>query len=113
MNNPLLAIQLQAHGLKCDAPGCNHHDPRPTLTDFSIADNIGRPCPQCGANLLTHQDAAMLFRMKRWVCWINIVAFPFMVLCLPITLWKRLRRTHTEPFHCHMNGTGSVRIQKP
>jgi len=38
--------------LKCDAEGCDH---RETVGGLS-ADLIGKPCPKCGANLLTEED---------------------------------------------------------
>lgn len=38
--------------LKCDAPGCDHRELFGELT----ADLIGKPCPKCGASLLTQHD---------------------------------------------------------
>lgn len=38
--------------LKCDAVGCDHKEDRPGL----LEEDIGRPCPKCGANLLTRDD---------------------------------------------------------
>lgn len=38
--------------LRCDAEGCDHIEVVGTIT----ADMIGRPCPKCGANLLTESD---------------------------------------------------------
>ncbi len=38
--------------LQCDAPGCDHREMRPAL----LEEDIGRPCPKCGANLLTRED---------------------------------------------------------
>lgn len=38
--------------LKCDAPGCGHVEQVAEMT----ADLIGKPCPSCGANLLTQED---------------------------------------------------------
>jgi len=38
--------------LKCDAPGCDHRENHETL-DASMVD---KPCPKCGANLLTQAD---------------------------------------------------------
>lgn len=45
--------------LLCDAPGCGHNEPKPrpeTLEQMRAY--IGTPCPKCGANLLTKEDAA-------------------------------------------------------
>lgn len=38
--------------LKCDAEGCDHREEVETITES----DIGRPCPKCGANLLTEED---------------------------------------------------------
>ncbi len=38
--------------LKCDAPGCDHVEDIDRIT----ADDIGRPCPKCGADLLSQSD---------------------------------------------------------
>jgi hypothetical protein len=39
--------------LKCDADGCCNH--REDVAEIT-ADMVGKPCPKCGANLLTHGD---------------------------------------------------------
>lgn len=41
-----------AEFLKCDAPGCHHVEDVETIT----AEMIGKPCPLCGASLLTQAD---------------------------------------------------------
>lgn len=38
--------------LQCDADGCGHHETVPEIS----RDLIGKPCPKCGANLLTEAD---------------------------------------------------------
>lgn len=38
--------------LKCDAEGCDHLETIEGLTE----DLIGKPCPKCGADLLTRED---------------------------------------------------------
>lgn len=38
--------------LKCDAPDCDHREDVDQLT----ADMVGKPCPVCGASLLTQED---------------------------------------------------------
>lgn len=40
--------------LACDADGCGHKESVPALS----ADYIGKPCPKCGASLLTESDYA-------------------------------------------------------
>jgi len=38
--------------LKCDATGCDHLETVESIT----GDMVGKPCPKCGANLLTQND---------------------------------------------------------
>lgn len=38
--------------LQCDAQGCDHSEENDELRE----DQIGKPCPQCGASLLTQED---------------------------------------------------------
>lgn len=40
--------------LKCDAAGCDHEEPAAITRE-----HIGKPCPKCGANLLTEEDYLM------------------------------------------------------
>lgn len=40
--------------LKCDAPGCDHLETHGSLCESMV----GKPCPKCGANLLTADDYA-------------------------------------------------------
>ena len=49
--------------LKCDADGCDHQEDVPWLT----ADMVGKPCPKCGANLLTDDDFKAGVRMKAFL----------------------------------------------
>lgn len=46
------AIEWAGQFLKCDAEGCDHKESVSEIT----ADLIGKPCPKCGANLLTKDD---------------------------------------------------------
>lgn len=49
-DNP--TMRLVGHQLQCDAPACDHVEELAEIT----ADLIGKPCPRCGANLLTEED---------------------------------------------------------
>lgn len=52
---------LETHigGIKCDAPGCGWHEDSVEWDDMhvEIAAWLNKPCPKCGANLLTEADA--------------------------------------------------------
>jgi hypothetical protein len=45
--------------LKCDTPSCDHVEMTPI-----VVENIGKPCPKCGANLLTPNDFIDFRKMK-------------------------------------------------
>ena len=47
-------VEVEVHGLKCDAEGCDYEDLSITSEDY--ADYVNAPCPKCGANLLTPED---------------------------------------------------------
>ncbi len=55
-------LELHIGELRCDVPGCGYQ------TDYAetwetIADCIGRPCPKCGASLLTAEDYATMMML--------------------------------------------------
>ncbi len=45
---------VTASGIKCDAEGCDYKDMSVQPEDY--VDWVNRPCPDCGANLLTEAD---------------------------------------------------------
>jgi hypothetical protein len=45
-------ITSQRPELKCDADGCDYVE----IPDAISPSHIGKPCPKCGADLLTEQD---------------------------------------------------------
>jgi len=54
-------------GLKCDAPGCSHREDVLEITEALI----GKPCPKCGASLLTKED---FVAGKTWEATIDMLA---------------------------------------
>lgn len=46
------AIERAGEFLKCDADGCDHIETVPVVSEGLI----GKPCPKCGADLLTRED---------------------------------------------------------
>lgn len=60
--------QNDAGRLRCDAVGCGFVEPVALAFTEEL---IGRPCPLCGANLLTRRDYADTQRLFAFIGWIN------------------------------------------
>ena len=89
-------FEVQIEGIKCDNPTCDYKDNSVTIKEYESY--LNRPCPKCGANLLTEKDFAtvqgMLF-MERLFCW--------------------LRYPTNKPkafINVGMEGTGKIKIDK-
>lgn len=48
------AMEVQVSGIKCDAQGCDYRDDDVTVENYP--EWVNKPCPECGANLLTEAD---------------------------------------------------------
>lgn len=104
--HPLTAVLLVVKGLKCDRPGCGFVDPEPQLTEEYLMSNIGRPCPLCGASLLTKEDAKTTMRILANAAKFNQSQIPR--LAAQARQGKPIERGATVNFK--MNGTGAVDI---
>jgi len=54
--------------LKCDTPSCDYLEMTPI-----VVEDIGKPCPKCGANLLTQDDFIDYRKMKAGIDAVNEV----------------------------------------
>lgn len=52
MVNERQAVKIVGIRIKCDAAPCDYQE---TITEI-VASDVGKPCPQCGNNLLTDED---------------------------------------------------------
>ena len=52
---------IQFSGIKCDTDGCGYHNPDVKFEQYP--EYVNKPCPQCGANLLTQEnyDATVIY----------------------------------------------------
>lgn len=89
MSEPALILKIAR--LKCDAPSCDYEDTEARLT----VELVGKPCPKCGANLLTEED---------------------FLLCKQLEVLTELTNHHFKPspdgcrretIRLHMDGTGA------
>ena len=90
------AIKMTVHGLRCDAAGCDYRDDTVAFANYKAY--VNKPCPKCGANLLTEADAEAAAKIVKRVKVLNV-------------LWKIFHpfKTLTEPhykFIMKMNGKG-------
>jgi hypothetical protein len=67
--NPTLVDPIAIAWIRiiCDAPGCGYESVEQNVS----AAFIGRPCPNCGANLLTEEDYAAALRLFALTAAIN------------------------------------------
>ena len=68
----------EAGQLRCDTPACDFIEPAPMAF---TRDLIGRPCPKCGASLLSERDYTDTLRhfaaidlINRWLGWLGTEA---------------------------------------
>ena len=48
------AMSFEIKGIKCDAQGCDYNDDTAKFEEYDQW--LNKPCPKCGANLLTETD---------------------------------------------------------
>jgi hypothetical protein len=64
------ALLQEGEYLKCDTPSCDHFEMTPI-----VIENVGKPCPKCGANILTPNDFIDYHKMKAGINAENQVVF--------------------------------------
>lgn len=62
---------IDVEGLKCDAKDCDYVDENITLEEYE--EYLNKPCPKCGANLLTQEDIAAVKVMIKMIDMLNEV----------------------------------------
>lgn len=81
-------------GLKCDNPSCDFVDMSITIEDY---DNwVNKPCPKCGANLLTEEDYD---------------AVKMMIVLAKLVQSSELDKDDMTMATARFNGTGKVEIE--
>lgn len=68
------AFTIQAHGIKCDAPGCGWND---MTVPFDKDTFHNKPCPRCNASLLTDADYKAIARAETLAALLNSLLRPF------------------------------------
>lgn len=65
----MIENKVEVGGIKCDAEGCDYTDENVNLEDYN--DYLNKPCPKCGANLLTQEDMDTVQYMIKMVNFLN------------------------------------------
>lgn len=88
------AVILVLGGLKCDAPGCDYVDPTAPVDETQL----NRPCPKCGANLLTEADLA------------NVRLLQYITHAVNVECGPAQDGAERESIRFEMNGSGSLEM---
>lgn len=59
------ALSIKIQGINCDAPTCDFRDGTVRYEDFEKW--LNKPCPKCGANLLTDADLRSTRKLLQFV----------------------------------------------
>lgn len=88
------AVTLIIRGLKCDAVGCDFMDPDAAPDETSL----DRPCPKCGANLLTEADLA------------NVRLLQFVTHATNVEMGPQPDGGQWVVLRAHMDGSGDMTL---
>jgi hypothetical protein len=93
------ALELRIHGIKCDV--CDYREERngDKLTLEDCKQYLNKPCPKCGANLLTRED------------YDSIAAFMGGMNALNKILPPVDDNMQREVSNVEMNGTGDMKFK--
>jgi hypothetical protein len=75
------AILVERLHLKCDAPACDYEEDTPLSADPTSY--INKPCPKCGANLLTREDCDAYLKAYATIEAINAILEPILPESVP------------------------------
>jgi len=92
----LNAIRLEISGIKCDNPECDYKDETAKFEDWPLW--LNKPCPKCGANLLTEEDMTTIRFLMGLVDFAN-------------QHMKPAKESKTVRIPIEMNGTGIARFK--
>lgn len=94
------AIDYKIKGIKCDNPDCDFRDDTVKYEDYPLW--LNKPCPKCGANLLTKEDLETTKTLIKIVNIINRVMRPFMF---------NFKKGKQVKISVEMNGTGKAKFK--
>jgi len=101
MEHQKKAIECGIGCIKCDA--CDYRDD--SVKVDSYPEYLNKPCPKCGANLLTEKDLASVQEMHRQIEAIN-KAFA----ALPVATQERLSQGGRGKVRISSSGDGELKV---
>lgn len=90
------AAELKISGIKCDNSKCDYQDMSVRFEDYK--DWVNKPCPKCGANLLTEID------------FINVTMMMTAIESVNKQYPDGIKDEETISASVQMNGTGRIEI---
>lgn len=98
-------FNVKVTGIKCDTDGCDYHND----DVIKYRKWINKPCPKCGANLLTVKDFIALYKAKFGAFILSVLITPIhLFLCL---VSSEYRNTASSEFTIPLNMDGSGKIK--
>lgn len=94
--------KISIEGIKCDNPKCDFNDT--SVTFDAYRDWLNKPCPKCGAVLLTEKDLKAVKRLMATTHFLNLLLKPFV---------KINRDTKCTRIPVEMDGTGRMTFHWP
>lgn len=95
-------------GIKCDNPLCDYRDETVDYREYK--EWINRPCPKCGANLLTKADYRAFKRLLALLKVSNFIAKALIKL-FP-KKYEKMQTGKMKYYHADWNGTGNTYIKE-
>lgn len=92
---------MKVSGIKCDAKDCNYKDDSVSSDNYAMF--VNKPCPCCGANLLTEKDYSAFLTLQK------IMNNPVIKLIDKVAGMLGSKPKHYE---AEMNGSGSVKLKQ-
>jgi hypothetical protein len=99
------AMDYKILGIKCDAPGCDFKDPTVSFDNYKLW--LNKPCPKCGANLLTQADYDTCLYIIKIARILNTPGIKHIYILFNFLFGRR----KLIKFKGEMNGTGEVNFK--
>lgn len=90
------AVEFNIKGIKCDNPKCDYKNDNVVVKEYNQW--LNKPCPKCGANILTQEDYDNVMMLMSFTDFVNDI--------LP----ERKDDEKIFEMPVIMNGTGEIKL---